>query len=84
MDGDMIDKTDVEQTRDDRDGDTVIKWRTRRLIRHQEDTDELSTLDDEDCYIEDMKQSVHDQKDEHLSVVMNEEMMPDLWTASYT
>jgi hypothetical protein len=46
MDGDMIDKTDVKQTHDNRDGDTIIKWRTRRLIRHQEDTDELSTLDD--------------------------------------
>jgi hypothetical protein len=131
MDGDIIDKhddRDVEQMHDDRDGDTVIKWRTRRLIRHQEDTDELSTLDDlkvqsilykrdlyeskirvalseskitlrqkrsnglvfktpkcyikditPDCYSEDMKKSVDDQKD----VVLNEEMMPDLLTASY-
>jgi hypothetical protein len=31
-----------------------------------------------------MKQSVHDQKDEHLSVVMNVEMIPDLLTASST
>jgi hypothetical protein len=36
------------------------------------------------CYAEDMKQSVHDQKDEHLSVVMNVEMMPDLLAASQT
>ena len=31
-----------------------------------------------------MKQSVHNQKDGHLSIVMNVQMMPNLLTASYT
>ena len=42
----MIDKTDVDQPHDDWDGETVIKWRTRRLIRHRKDTEEFSTLFD--------------------------------------